>query len=79
MAKVIEAKVSKPKPKPKPKKRMSKGARYPWQVWSICKANGIYELIEDFGSEKEAEEYALEDPDFVHPRIVHVNIPKMKY
>lgn len=72
MAKVIEAKVT------KPKMRMSKGVKRPWEVWAVDPILGFHEVNTGFTTEKQAKDYVRRYPEDAVV-IVHVNIPKMKY
>ncbi len=81
-AKVVKAKVS----KAKPKKRMSKGVKLPWEVWSLpatwatMKVTGKFHTIyEDFATEVKAKACIKKNPDLVAPVIRHVDIPPVEY
>ncbi len=73
--KVVKAKVK----KPRQRKRMSRGAVFPYQVWS-CDNDGDYTQWEDFGTELEAQECVEDDTHrLLAPVIVHIDIPPMEY
>ncbi len=73
-AKVVKAKVT----KVKQPKRMSKGAKYPWQVQAI-EDGQRQTYCAEFTARSRAERYIKNRPSLKAPVIVHVGIPPMEY
>ena len=79
------AKKAKPKAKKaKPTKRMSKGAKDPWEVWSLDrpwrgKIESFHSLCGDFKTQNQAEAWIKSVSDLIAPVIRHVDIPPMEY
>ncbi len=78
--KVVEDKVT----KAKQAKRKTKGADFPWEVWSAAEtASGSYHSHECSFQTKTgkagAEQYIKENPDLLAPVIRHIHIPPMPY
>ena len=72
-------------PKAKRKKRMSKGAKNPWQVWSLYTPWGkkepekLHSLYEDFKTENKAKAGIKNSPRLIAPVIIHIDIPPMEH
>lgn len=83
MAKTVKTKVV--KAKAKRKKRMSKGARHPWEVWSLDtpwasnKPEKFHTLYEEFKTQNQAKACIKDNPGLIAPVIRHVDIPPMEY
>lgn len=80
--KTVKAKVS----KVKPKKRMSKGAKYPWEVWHLNTVlwsrkviDKHYSCYQAFATEEQAKACIEKTPALIAPVIRHVDIPPMPY
>jgi len=76
VAKVVEAKAT----KAKTKRRQTKGAEYPWEVWSILLPHVQHTVDEAFRTKRQAEAWVKRElsPEYC-PVIVHIDIPPMEY
>lgn len=65
-------------------KRMSKGARLPWEVWHLivcasCRTEKFHSFYGDYKTKAQAEACIKRNPDLVAPVIRHIDIPPMEY
>lgn len=77
----VKTRTKKVKAKIKSKKRMSKGAKTPWEVWHIDPdwEPRFHSIAEEFKTEAKAKAYLKKHPYLVAPVIHHVDIPPMEY
>lgn len=74
--KTLKAKVS-----ASPRKRMSRGACYPFQVWSINRLghHDCHFSSEAFCTEAQAKRYQDRHPELIGSRMIHIEIPPVEY
>lgn len=72
--KVVKAKVS----KVKQPKRITKGVRNSWEVWTVDE-NGYYYIDMEYQTKNQAEKYIKDNPSLLAPVILHIDIPPMEY